>query len=170
MRGEIRRKELELPKQEALEIIRTAEYGVLATVDAQGRPCTVALNHLLVGEDTIYFHCGLEGEKLENIKAHPDVSFFITGSAEVVYSQFITAYTSVVVNGTLAVITDEDERHAALAALVARFSDETVPQEPTQQFIETGLQFVQLLKLTAHSITGKARLKRSRPCLSPIIP
>jgi nitroimidazol reductase NimA-like FMN-containing flavoprotein (pyridoxamine 5'-phosphate oxidase superfamily) len=166
MRGEVRRKELELSKEEALELVRTAEHGVLATVNAQGHPSTVSLNHLLVGEDTLYFHCGLEGEKIDNIKGNPNVSFFVTGTADVVYEQFITAYSSAVVNGIATIVTDEHERRQALAALVARFSAATVPQEPVEQFIDTGLQFVAIIKLEIQSITGKARLKRTRPCLA----
>jgi nitroimidazol reductase NimA-like FMN-containing flavoprotein (pyridoxamine 5'-phosphate oxidase superfamily) len=169
MRGEVRRKELELSRAEALELVRAAEHGVLATVNAQGKPCAVALNHVLKGEDTLYFHCGPEGEKLENIKTNSEVSFFVTGMVDVVYSQFITAYSSAVIHGKAAVVTDENEKRQALAALVARFSDETVARDPVEQFIDTGLPFVAIIKLTAESITGKARLKRSRPCLNPVI-
>jgi len=165
MRGVVRRESRALPLDEALQIIREAEYGVLATVDSVSRPCTTALNHTFFDDGCLYFHSGIEGEKLDNIHANPQVSFFITHIAEVIFEQFTTAFSSVVVHGSMGFVEDEEEKRAALHKIVDRFSDGSVPQQVVDEFIETSMPNVFVLKLTPDHITGKARLTRRRTCL-----
>jgi nitroimidazol reductase NimA-like FMN-containing flavoprotein (pyridoxamine 5'-phosphate oxidase superfamily) len=165
MRGVIRRDDRALPLSEALDILREAEHGVLATIDKEGRPCTAALNHVLLDDGCLYFHSGPGGEKIDNIHTNPEVSYFVTGFAEVVFEQFTTAYSSVVVHGTMSELEDEAEKREALAALVERFHDGTVPAPVVESFIEDSLSIVVLLKLTPEHVTGKSRTTRKRPCL-----
>ena len=165
MRGVVRREVRALSQEEALQIIKDAEYGVLATVSEEGLPSTTALNHVMLDDGCLYFHTGAEGEKLSNIKTNPQVSFFVTGIADVVYEQFTTAFSSAVVQGTMEVIEGDDAKVAALHTIAARFSDGTVPEQVIDDFIKTSLYHVTVLKLTPEFITGKARLARKRDCL-----
>jgi len=165
MRGVIRNEERIMSDEDCRTLLESAEHGVLATINAQGQPCTTALNHVF-HEGTLYFHSGPQGEKLDNIRANPQVSYFVVGVADVVYEQFTTAYSSVVVNGTMEFIEDPDEKLRALTALVNRFSNEIIPPKVKTDFIEDGVNCVLMLKLNAQQITGKARLSRKRPCLS----
>jgi nitroimidazol reductase NimA-like FMN-containing flavoprotein (pyridoxamine 5'-phosphate oxidase superfamily) len=164
MRGEVRAKKLVLSEEETLRIIGDADYGVLATVSAGGIPSAVALNHVLI-DDVLYFHCGHEGEKLVNIRANPQVSFFIVGEAEVIYDQFREIYSSAVVQGTMEVVTDDDERLSAMEAIVHRFSNHIVPRQVADDYTRQHLDTVEVLKLIPQVITGKARLQRKRPGL-----
>ena len=164
MRGVIRNKERTLSDEEALALVQAAEHGVLATVNEVGQPCTVALNHIYQ-DGVLYFHTGLTGEKLDNIVVNPQVSYFIVGVADVIFDQFTTAFSSAVVNGTMEVIEDFDERLMALTELVNRFSNDEIPDKVKHDFIEDGVKCVKILKLTPEHITGKARLSRKRPCL-----
>jgi nitroimidazol reductase NimA-like FMN-containing flavoprotein (pyridoxamine 5'-phosphate oxidase superfamily) len=166
MRGEIRRKERKITHQEALEIIRAAEHGVLATVNAKNQPCTVCLNHLLADNGTLYFHSGPAGEKLDNIRNNPEVSYFVTGVSDVIYDQFTTAYSSAVVNGMASIVEDPDEKLEALTALVRRYSSDAIPADVVTKFINDGVGYVTIFKLEPAQITGKARLSRKRPCLA----
>ena len=52
---ELRRKDRAMPEAEALEILRNAEYGILAMTDRAGEPYAVPVNHALEGR-TLYFH------------------------------------------------------------------------------------------------------------------
>jgi nitroimidazol reductase NimA-like FMN-containing flavoprotein (pyridoxamine 5'-phosphate oxidase superfamily) len=164
MRGKVRAKKLELSEAEALEIVKNADYGVLATASIEGVPSAVALNHVVI-EGLLYFHCGHQGEKLDNIRANPQVSFFVVGEAEVVYDQFREIYSSAVVQGTAEIVTDEAERLFALKALVYRFSNHIVPRDVADTFTEERLDTIEIIKLVPQSITGKARLQRQRPGL-----
>lgn len=83
------------------------------TVNAAGKPCTAALNHVMVDDRTLVFHGALRGEKIENIKKNPNVSFFVVGAAEVVADRFTTIYTSAVAHGTAVIVEDSDEDTAA---------------------------------------------------------
>lgn len=170
MRGTVRREGRALSTEEALRIINAAEYGVLATIDADGYPCTTALNHVLLDDGCLYFHGGIEGEKIDNIKTRPQVSFFVTGTADVVYEQFTMAYSSAVVNGTMLLLEDASEKATALQKIAARFSDGGIPQQTVDTFIESSLPHVAVFRLTPDHITGKARLTRRRACLDPYSP
>jgi nitroimidazol reductase NimA-like FMN-containing flavoprotein (pyridoxamine 5'-phosphate oxidase superfamily) len=164
MRGEVRAKNLALDETETLRIIRDADYGVLATVSEEGIPSAVALNHVLI-DDVLYFHCGHEGEKLTNIRANSQVSFFVVGDAEVVYDQFREIYSSAVIQGVMEIVADDDERLRAMKAIVYRFSNHFVPRHVADQYTEQHLDTIEVLKLTPQVITGKARLQRKRPGL-----
>lgn len=164
MRGEVRSKNLELSREETLEIVRNSDYGVLATVSADGMPSAVALNHVLM-DDCLYFHCGHQGEKLDNIRANPQASYFIVGEAEVVYDQFREIYSSAVVQGKVEIVSCHDECLAALKAMVYRFSNHIVPRDVADEYTEQRLDTVEILKLVPDVITGKARLSRKRPGL-----
>jgi len=168
MRGEVRREARALSVEEALQIIRDGEYGVLATVNQEGLPSTTAMNHVLFEDGCLYFHTGIEGEKINNIRQNPNVSFFVTGMADVVYEQFTVAFSSAVVHGTMEIIEEDDARMSTLQRIAARFSDGTIPQQPIDGFIQTSMPHVAVLKLTPEHITGKARVTRRRPCLNGV--
>ncbi len=55
----IRRRDRALDEVEALAILEKAEWGVLATVDAEGWPYAVPMNHALV-EGALLLHSALE--------------------------------------------------------------------------------------------------------------
>ena len=164
MRGVIRNEIRILSEEDTLALLQEAEHGVLATVNQKGQPCTTALNHIYV-DGVLYFHSGPRGEKLDNIRANTEVSYFITGIADVIYDQFTTAFSSVVVNGVMQVIDDPEEKLIALTSLVDRFSSEIIPKDVIYDFIAKGVDCVEMLRLTPEHITGKARLTRKRPCL-----
>jgi len=164
MRGEIRNKLRVISQEETIALIRENEHGVLATINHEGKPCTVALNHVYV-DGVLYFHSGLEGEMLDNIAGNPEVSYMIIGVADVIYEQFTTAFSSVVVHGQMHVVEDEEEKLSALTALVARYSNDVIPAKVITDFITNGVKCVTMLRLTPEFITGKARLTRKRPCL-----
>jgi nitroimidazol reductase NimA-like FMN-containing flavoprotein (pyridoxamine 5'-phosphate oxidase superfamily) len=164
MRGEVRNATRALSHAEALDILKAAEHGVLATVDAKGRPATVGMNHVWIN-GALYFHSGLEGEKIENIRHNPEVSYFVIGEAEVVYEQFIAVFASVAVHGRMVEVDEPTEKLAALTALVQRFANDQVPEQPMRDFIAIGVKNVVMLRLTPEHLTGKARRLRRRPCL-----
>ena len=73
---EMRRKDRMLTKEELLDIMATAEYGVLSTVGEDGWPYGVPVNFVYNG-GKIYFHAALTGQKLDNILFNNKVSFCV---------------------------------------------------------------------------------------------
>ena len=106
---DIRRRDRALTEDQAREILARAEHGVLATVGADGWPYAVPVNHVLCG-DVLYFHCALEGHKLENIAHEERVSFCAVAGARVLPAELSTLYESAVAFGRAAVVTDPDEK------------------------------------------------------------
>lgn len=162
MRGIIARQGAELSPEKTIALLKAADHGVLATVDLQGRPSTVALNHVLIDDHTLIFHGKKTGEKVENIRHNPHVSFFVTGHAKVVPSQFETAYTSVVAHGRAEILEDEEEIAKHLAAIVARFVGDAVSPTKKEEYIKSGLPVVAIIKLSIEHLTGKARYTKGQ--------
>ncbi len=95
---ELRRRDRALGEEEAREILARAEHGVLATVGADGWPYAVPVNHVLSG-DVLYFHCAVEGHKLENIVHDERVSFCAVAGATVLPEKLSTLYESAIAFG-----------------------------------------------------------------------
>jgi nitroimidazol reductase NimA-like FMN-containing flavoprotein (pyridoxamine 5'-phosphate oxidase superfamily) len=95
---ELRRKDRAITEEEAIALLNKAEYGVLSTVTENGKPYGVPLNFCII-DHRIYFHCAIEGQKIENIKQNESVSFCAVGNTEILPDKFGTKYESVIVSG-----------------------------------------------------------------------
>ena len=51
----------------ALKLLTKGSYGILSTIGKDGFPYGVPLNYTYL-ENSIWFHCGINGHKLDNIK------------------------------------------------------------------------------------------------------
>ena len=72
----MRRSDKALPNDALVKILQEGEYGVLSTVSADGQPYGVPLNYALQNNN-LYFHCALDGHKLDNLLANEKVSFCV---------------------------------------------------------------------------------------------
>ena len=73
----VRRRDRLMDEARAIELLATAEYGVLSMVDVDGTAYGVPVNYVWDGEDSIYIHCAPVGHKLEALEKNPHVSFCI---------------------------------------------------------------------------------------------
>jgi nitroimidazol reductase NimA-like FMN-containing flavoprotein (pyridoxamine 5'-phosphate oxidase superfamily) len=149
----VRRTDREIIMEEATQLLAEGEYGFLATVGADGQAYGVPLNYVYKN-NCLYFHCALEGHKLDNIKVNNKVSFCVVGKTKVLPDKFSTVYESVMAFGTASVVQGE-ERHNALLSVVEKYSPE---------FIEEGKKAIAkyddkttIIKMAIDHITGKAR-------------
>ncbi len=154
----IRRKDRQISHEECLELLRTGEYGVLATADAEGQPYAVPLSYVLMN-GKIYFHCAHEGHKIDNLKQNPRVSLVVVGFTEPVYDKgFSTYFESVVVFGRVDEILDEAEKNDSLTALAKKY----LPHDLDK--LEENLNHYRLrtavYALSPEIITGKAKKKK----------
>ena len=150
----IRRRDRALEGPEALAILGKAEWGVLATVGADGWPYAVPMNHALV-EGALLLHSAREGHKLENLQAEARVSYCVVTQAETLPLELATRYESAIVFGRARLVTDEAERRAALQSFGARFAPdhpEVVARETAKDAFRTAV-----LRITIERVTGKAR-------------
>ncbi len=150
---ELRRKDRAIKEEEAIAILNKAEYGVLSTVAENGEPYGVPLNFCSINH-CIYFHCAVEGQKLDNIKQNRSVSFCAVGNTEVLPDKFGTKYESVIVSGEAEEVFDMNKQ-LALEGILHKYSPE---------FIDKGIKYIEdlkektrVFKITINKLTGKAR-------------
>ena len=152
MKRPMRRKEKKLETEEAFEILRNADYGVLSSVSENGKPYGVPLNHCLL-DGNIYFHSATEGHKVDNIRENPPVSFSVVGETSIVPEEFDTVYESAIISGTAEEVFGSEKR-SALEALLKKLAPK-IPPDKTK-CMDDELDDVSVFKITIKSITGKA--------------
>jgi nitroimidazol reductase NimA-like FMN-containing flavoprotein (pyridoxamine 5'-phosphate oxidase superfamily) len=153
MERKIRRADRAISESEAKEIFRRGEYGVLSTVSMDGQPYGVPVSYSYA-DDVIYFHCAVEGHKVENLSSNNKVSFCVVGNTEVLPAQFATKYESAIAFGEAFELTD-DEKHKGLLELLKKYSPGSI--EKGMRYIESDGGKTRVYKIVIESITGKSR-------------
>jgi len=150
---ELRRKDRIITEEEAIALLNKAEYGVLSTVSENGEPYGVPLNFCVI-DHCVYFHCAVEGQKIDNIKQNKSVSFCAVGNTEILPDKFGTKYESVIVSGEVEEVFDMNKQ-LALEGLLQKYSPE---------FIDKGIKYIEdlnektrVFKITINKLAGKAR-------------
>lgn len=152
----MRRKDRMIPEEEARLLLEKGEYGVLATVNGDGRPYAVPLSYLYVDEK-IYFHSAKEGHKIDNLAFEPQVSFCVVGETRPQFQQgnFTTQYESVIVDGVAFAVTDPEEKQTALYKLAEKYLPEYISHAAGN--IQALQDRTAVYKIEPRSITGKAK-------------
>ncbi|BCR03332.1 MFS transporter [Desulfuromonas versatilis] len=150
---QIRRKDREMPASEAEALLVRGEYGILSTVDAHGQPYAVPLS-FAYRDKRIYFHCALEGHKIENLENNPRVCFCVVGQTRVLAEQFATEYESALAFG-LATEARGQERREALLWLLEKYSPGFI--EEGEHYIEKLDKATKVIRIDVQQISGKAR-------------
>lgn len=102
----MRRKDREKDAAFAWEVFDRAAFAVLSMRDGEGG-YGVPVSPARIGE-AVYFHCALEGKKLDCLAQWPDAS--LTAVAEVEPDCFGCKFRSVILHGRLSPVEDETER------------------------------------------------------------
>ncbi len=149
----MRRKDREVSIKESIDLLKNAEYGVLSTASEDGRPYGVPLNFCFINS-CIYFHCALEGHKIDNIEQNKYVSFCVVGRTKILPEEFATEYESAIAFGECKEVFGE-EKHRALEGLLSKYSP---------QFMDKGKRYIdkfgnktRVFKIEITELTGKAR-------------
>ncbi len=150
---EIRREDRKIGPEEAIEILKKGEYGILSTVGEDGYAYGVPLNYVYV-DNSIYFHCAKEGHKLDNIKNNMRVSFCVVGETKPIPEKFTTRYESVIVFGKAMEIFNE-EKEKALLEIIYKYANQYIEQG--KEYIKKAKDKTVIIKINIEKITGKAR-------------
>lgn len=150
---ELRRKDRAIPQEEAIAILKKAEYGVLSTISENGKPYGVPLNFCII-DHCIYFHCAVEGQKINNIKQNKSVSFCAIGNTEILPDRFGTKYESVIVSGEVEEVFDMNKQ-IAVEGLLHKYSPEFF--DKGIKYIESLSEKTRVFKIAINKLTGKAR-------------
>jgi len=149
----MRRKDKAMQGGAIIGLLQNGEYGVLSTVDGNEQPYGVPLNYVLMN-NCIYFHCALEGHKLDNLALNHKVSFCVVGRTNLLPAEFSTEFESVIVFGRASVIEGE-ERYQALNALIEKYSPDFVSEGSA--YIEKFDSQTHVVRIEIAKMTGKAK-------------
>ncbi|SBV90378.1 Pyridoxamine 5'-phosphate oxidase-related FMN-binding protein [uncultured delta proteobacterium] len=157
MHKEMRRKDRLLTDEESRAILEKGQYGILATVNAEGEPYGVPISYVLMN-GAIYIHSAAQGEKLDNLARNPMVSFTVVGFAEPVGGQpgLSTYYESCIVFGKAREVTDVKEKIDSLKALTLKYLPEFMNVYEVEIKKE---KITKVFAIPLDRVTGKSKKK-----------
>ena len=150
---EMRRKDKMFTNEEMLEIMNTAQYGVISTTGADGYSYGVPVD-FVYKDNSIYFHCALVGQKLDNIEFNNKVCFTVITDVSLIPDDFNTRYKSVIAFGTVVELFEQD-KHNILVNFIEKFSPE---------YMESGMKYIadagaksRVFKIQVEHMTAKGK-------------
>lgn len=109
----------------ALDVMRRAPYITVSFTRPDGTAYGLPLSLASTSPDTWYFHCALEGEKIDALVARPDVCLSAVTRCQPTVGpkdgSFTLQYESAVAFGRASLVTSEEEKIRALRAICERF-------------------------------------------------
>lgn len=148
---EMRRVNKKMEDNEAFELLKNCEYGILSTIGEDGYPYGVPVNYVC-SENEILFHCAVEGHKIDNINYSDKVSFCTVDDTKVVPENFTSKYKSVIAFGKILELQGE-EKKAALVKILEKYSPEYM--DKGREYIQRAFDKLMVYKITIEYITGK---------------
>jgi Predicted flavin-nucleotide-binding protein len=149
----MRRCDREIPLNEALAVLDSAEYGVLSLVDPQGKPYAVPVSFVR-DDGRLIFHCAAEGRKLDCIRYQPIVTFCVVGRTKILPEQFTTEYESVLIEGIAEIIENEQQKINDLLKLCEKYVPDD--SDAIEKMIDQNLHRTVVVEIRMTSVTGKA--------------
>lgn len=151
-----RMRDYPLSPEEIQKFLAESQAGTIATVGPDGVPYCVPV-HFVYVDGAVYFHGLPAGQKLDYIRADPKVCFTVYELHQLLMDLeerpcfTDTAYTSVVIQGKAALLTDLVEKERALMAIVQKYT----PQLVEKGLPEARIRGTAVVKITIEHITGK---------------
>ncbi len=154
----MRRKDKEKNIEFALEVVRDCEYATLATINANGTPYCIPISPVLT-DGLIYFHCALEGLKLDNIAKNNNVCLSCVRHTKLIPEKFTTEFESAVALGKCSLVNDNSEKIKALRAICQKYAKANMDE--FDNAIARSLDRTVVCKIHIEQITGKAKVYKN---------
>lgn len=155
MERKMRRFRQLLDEQAAKEILLNATNGVVSLVDSDGYPYGVPISFVYDGDKRIYFHSAVDGRKIECIRADDRCSFCVIGQDVIMPDEFTTYFRSVIVTGSIHIVTERDDVMKGLLLLSEKYSPGVDPYGEISKCIGR----VSVLCLDIENMTGKEAIE-----------
>lgn len=146
----IRGKQL-LSTEDIAVVMGRCTNGVLACLGDEDYPYAVPMSYVYL-DNTIYFHSGKAGHKIDAIMKNPKVSFTVIDKDTIVSEEYTSYFRSVIAFGKARIV-EGDERLSAFAALVEKYSGDQ-PEEAKRKAI-AGCTHAHVIAIDVEHITGK---------------
>ena len=149
-----------MDSQWALEVMHKAPYITVSMTDENGKPYGLPLTLASVDDTHWYFHCALEGKKLDAIMSHPEVCLSaVTMCAPTVGPKdgsFTLQYKSAIAFGKAELVDNEAEKIEALRIICERFLPKHM--DAFKHSIERSLPRTAVVRITLNEPpTGKRK-------------
>lgn len=144
----------------SLALIDRCTHGVMAISTGEAVPYCLPLSFVRT-EDNLYFHCALEGRKMDLLRRFPQVCITFVGEdrpAFVPPAMYTTYFQSVIVTGTASEVDSPTEKAQALRALCQKLTPEHM--DGFEAAMERSLSVTALWKIHMEDISGKAKSVR----------
>ncbi len=155
---DVRRQDRLFSEDEARELLRGGEYGVLSMVDGTSDEVEaygVPVNYVWNGDDTLYVHCAKEGRKLRCMAGNARVSFCVVGRTHVIPDKFTTTYQSIVLQCRAEIGLSDEEKRKALRLILSKYSSDYA--EIGLKYAERSFPRTEVIKLTIDKWSGKSK-------------
>lgn len=144
----------------ALEVMRKAPYITVSFTRPDGTAYGVPLSLACASDTTWYFHCALEGDKLDAIATHPQVCLSaVTKCVPCVGPKdesFTLQFRSAIAFGEAEIVTNEAEKITAMRTICERFLPQHMHAFDTA--IERSLKHTAVVRITLSAPpTGKRK-------------
>ena len=137
------------------EILQRATSGVLAVSGDDGYPYAVPLSYVY-RDGRLYFHCAVEGHKLDAIRHSDKASFCVIDQDEVVPERYTTHYRSVIAFGRVRIL-EGDEKRRSIEWLADRYAPGET--ERGRQEAESAWNRLCMLEMRVEHMTGKQAIE-----------
>lgn len=121
----MRKESRAMDSQWAVELMHKAPYITVSFTDAEGNAYGLPLSLASDDDTNWYFHCAMEGKKLDAIKVHPEVCLSaVTKCVPTVGpldGSYTMQYKSAVAFGKAEIVTDKEEKIHGLRLICQRF-------------------------------------------------
>ena len=154
MMRNMRRKDREKPRDFALAVVDNCAYSVMATVNPDGSPYCIPLFMAREGE-WLYFHCAMEGHKIDNLRAENRVCVTCVGEQKPIPGTFSIEFESAVIFGAASEVTEREEKIHALELISRRYMPDNMAA--FDDAIKRQLDVTAVWKIHIDGIKGKAR-------------
>jgi len=152
----MKRKEKQLTADETDHVLQTGVYGILSTADPGGVPYGVPLNYVY-HNGGIYFHCAVDGLKLDLLNENSQVSFCVVVDVMVIPERFSTHYSSVILSGRASEVFDQEKRDG-LVALLVKYSPDYL--EEGNRYLEKAWERTKVYRIDIDHCTGKGKIRQ----------
>lgn len=174
----MRQNKLEIKDRAVIKsILHTAKIGRLGTNGKDGYPYITPVNFVYWNE-SIYFHCSMKGEKLDNLKSDPRVCFEIDLPLAYLDTEFdrkaptcsVTQfYQSIIIRGMAVLVEEINEKVEALNMLMKsheKNKDFKKITEETKAVSVTTVVAIKIKSLTAKANLGQKESQAAREKIS----
>ena len=149
----MRRSELEIKDRQAIEAVIERAQICRIGLSENGKPYIVPMN-FGYRDNCLYFHCALEGKKLDIISTNPEVCFEMDTDYELLKVEerpcgWSVKYRCIIGSGTATIIKDIQEKLTALNIITEHYGGRWY------DFPEKELEAVGVIRIKINNITGK---------------